>query len=114
MISPWLSSFFFHIQCRCSIGSYDELRAWLTNALRQLGDMDPDAVAAQLSKPQGTVMLGLRYLVMSLCVIINRTPLTGRGSQVVTNLIARPSKIGGGEGRVHTVCVCALISPTSS
>jgi len=33
--------------------------AWLTNAFRQLGDMDPDAVAAQLSKPQGTVMLTL-------------------------------------------------------
>ena len=54
--------------------TYDELRAWFTNALRQLEDMkpitgDPDAVAAQLSKPQGTVMLKLRCLVLyiSLC-----------------------------------------------
>jgi len=44
--------------------AYDELWAWLTDALRQLGDMepitgDPDAVAAQLSKHKVTVMLTL-------------------------------------------------------
>ena len=37
----------------------DELWAWLTNALWQLGDMDPDAVAAQLSKHKVTVMLAV-------------------------------------------------------
>ena len=37
----------------------DELWAWLTDAVWQLGDMDPDAVAAQLSKHKVTVMLAV-------------------------------------------------------
>ena len=39
--------------------AYDELWAWLTDALWQLDDMDPDAVAAQLSKHKVTVMLAI-------------------------------------------------------
>jgi len=29
----------------------------------------------------------------------------------MSSLVPRPSKTGGGEGLVHTVCTCALISP---
>jgi len=39
--------------------AYDELWAWLNDALWQLRNMDPDAVAAQLSKHKVTVMLAV-------------------------------------------------------
>ena len=63
--------------------AYDELWAWLTDALRQLGDMepitgDPAAVAAQLAKHQvQSCLLVLRL--RRLCpLIISRTLLIGR------------------------------------
>jgi len=54
--SPWRSRFSL---CDSFEEACDELWAWLNNALWQLGDMDPDAVAAQLSKHKVTVMLAV-------------------------------------------------------